>query len=137
MRHTSKPATWLASLAFLSLCPPLPAQSSAGSQNAQTGMNPGGTVTTPLQVAVTGCLKRGNEGAGYFIADQNGTRWKLVPNGVNLAEHINHSVMVTGKPVTSDAQADNEQGVKTKEDAKPQPSLRVLTIKMLSPSCTR
>ena len=95
----------------------------------QSGVDPGGTVTNPLQIAVTGCLKHG-AGEEYYIADKNGTTWKLVPNGVNLAEHVNQSVMITGKPATNaEQQGNKEQG------GKPQVGLRVLRVKTVSLSC--
>jgi len=57
---------------------------------------------------------------------------------VNLAEHVNHSVMVTGKPIaTTPEQGSNGQAAKTGNGGKPFPGLRVLTLKLLSPSCTR
>lgn len=120
MRYFSRPP-WFAWFVFLGLCPLLLTQSGGG-QDMQSGVNPGGSVTNPLQIAVTGCLKRG-AGGEYYIADKNGTTWKLVPNGVNLGEHVNHSVMVTGKPATNaEQQGSNEQG------GKPQVGLRVLTV---------
>jgi hypothetical protein len=121
--------TWFAWFAFLGLCPLLLAQSSGG-QDTQSGVNPGGTVTNPLQIAVTGCLKREARG-GYYIADKNGTTWNLVPSDTNLAEHVNHSVMITGKPATNAEQ----QGGKLDGGGKPQVDLRVLTVKTLSLSC--
>lgn len=137
MTRLSKPATWFISLMFLTVCPLLAAQSGSA-QDAQSGASTGRTATPPIQVMVTGCLKRGGESGGYYIADLNGTTWKLTSSTVNLAEHVNHSVMVTGKPVTNtQQQGNNEQGGKTEEGGKPQPCLRVLTVKMLSPSCTR
>lgn len=127
MRYFSRPP-WFAWFVFLGLCPLLLTQSSGG-QDMQSGGNPGGSVTNPLQIAVTGCLKRG-AGGEYYIADKNGTTWKLVSNGVNLGEHVNHSVMVTGKPATNaEQQGSNEQG------GKPQVGLRVLTVKTVSLSC--
>lgn len=137
MTHFSKPAAWFISLVFLILCPLLAAQS-GGTQDAQSGASTGRVATPPIQIMVTGCLKRGAESGSYYIGDQNGTTWKLTSSGVNLAEHVNHSVMITGKPVTNtQQQSNNEQGGKTEEGCKPQPGLRVLTVKMLSPSCTR
>ncbi|MGB8889695.1 MAG: hypothetical protein WCC87_23430 [Candidatus Korobacteraceae bacterium] len=136
MSHPFKSAAWFVSVMFLIPTPLLAAQS--GSQNAQSGASPGGTVTTPLQVAVTGCLRRGGESGGYYISDQNGTTWKLTSSSVNLAEHVQHSVMVTGKPIANtQEQGSNNQGSKTEAGSKAQPSLRVLTLKVLSPSCTR
>jgi len=133
--HSSWPA-WFVVFALLGLCPLLPAQFITG-QDMQSGVNPGGTtVTTPLQIAVSGCLKRGAERNGYYIADKNGTTWQLVPNGVNLAEHLNHNVMITGKPDTNaNQQSHNDQNRKTGQDGKPQVSVRVLTVKTLGVSC--
>lgn len=131
-----KLASCFAPILFIALCPLLAAQSSSA-QNAQSGMTPGGVATTPLQVAVTGCLKRSAEAGGYFISDQNGT-WKLTSSAVNLAEHVNHSVTVTGKPIAITQEQDgNGQAAKTEDGAKRQHGLRVLALKMLSPSCTR
>jgi hypothetical protein len=138
MSRLSKPPAWIIFVfVVLSLCPRLAAQSSAA-PNPQGQASPGGAVTTPLQVAVTGCLKRGGESGGYYISDRNGTTWKLTSSSVNLAEHVYHSVIVTGKPIANPQQQGNNQaGGETEEGSKPQPSLRVLTLKMLSPSCTR
>ena len=139
MTRFLKPAAWFISFVFLTLCPRLSAQSSS-TQDPQSGAVPGGVVTNPLQIAVTGCLQRGGESGGYYISDQNGTTWKLTSSTVNLAEHLSHSVMVTGKPIATPQQQGNNgdgQGGKTEGGSKPQPSLRVLTLKMLSPSCTR
>ncbi len=124
-------------LLLLAFCPLLAAQS-GGAQTSPPGASPGGVATTPLQIAVTGCLKHSHETHTYFIADQNGTIWKLTSSAVNLAEHVNHSVMVTGKPIAADnEQGSNAQAGKAGDGAKPQPSLRVLTLQLLSPSCTR
>ena len=135
--RASIPAAWLMLLALMSLSPLLRAQSGGG-QNTPSGASSGGTVTNPLQVAVTGCLKRGGESGGYYIADKNGTTWKLVANGANLAEQVNHSVMITGRPVANDKrEGSHEQGGKMEEGGPPQVGLQVLTVKMLSPNCTR
>jgi hypothetical protein len=136
MTRLAKLAACFMCLLFLAVCPLLPAQSS--SQSAQSGASPGGIMTTPLQILVTGCLKRGNQAGEYYLSDQNGTIWKLTSTSVNLAEHVQHSVTVTGKPISNpQPPADNGQAGKTQDSSKPQPGLRVLTLKMLSSSCTR
>ncbi|MGC2109064.1 MAG: hypothetical protein WA655_06070 [Candidatus Korobacteraceae bacterium] len=88
---------------------------------------------------MTGCLKRSSTTGGYSISDQNGTIWELKSSSVNLTEQVNHSVTVTGKPVSaSEQQGSNTQpSGDTPAGSKPQYILRVLTLKMLSPSCTR
>ncbi len=90
-----------------------------------------------MQILVTGCLKRGNAAGEYSIADQNGTIWKLTSTTVNLAEHVNHSVTIAGKPVVTPKQPENNTSGGQTDEGKPQPTLRVLTLKMLSNSCTR
>jgi hypothetical protein len=135
MTRLSKLAIGLAALAFLALASLLTAQSSSA-QNDQSNATAGRTASPPLQILVTGCLKRGNEAGEYSLADQNGTIWKLTSTTVNLAEHVNHSVSVGGKPVVPPKQPENNaSGGQT--ESKPQPTLRVLTLKMLSNSCTR
>src|SRR6516164_7920313 len=111
------------------LCQPGPAQSS-GRQDAQPGTSPGGAVSHPLQISVSGCLKPVSNGEGYSIADDTGRTWKLVGDGVNFAEHVDQRVMIAGKPDTTAQQ--QERGV---EGSNLQLSVRVLTIKTVSPSC--
>ena len=125
-------------LATLCFCPSMPAQS-AGAQNPQAATQPGRTATNPLQIALTGCLKRSSSTGGYSIADQNGTTWELKSTSVNLAEHVNHSVTVTGKPVSQGAPqtSSRQESGSTQTGSKPQYVLRVLTLQLLSPSCTR
>jgi len=116
-----------AAVIVLGLCRLMPAQSSGG-QDPQPGISPGGSVNHPLQIAVSGCLKR--VGEGYSIADDTGRTWKLVGDGVNFAEHVDQRVMIAGKPDTTAQQ--QERGV---EGSNLQLSVRVLTIKTVSPSC--
>jgi len=78
---------------------------------------------------VRGCLKRGNQAGTYVISDQNGTTWELVSgsNDVDLSKHIFHSVTLTGKEVP----------VAEKPEEAPRHELRVLSLQVLSRSCTR
>jgi len=135
MTRLSKLAIGQAAFAFLALGSLLTAQSSSA-QNGQSDATAGRTASPPLQILITGCLKRGNAAGEYSIADQNGTVWKLTSTTVNLAEQVNHSVSVGGKPVVTPRQAENNaSGGQT--EGRPQPTLRVLNLKMLSNSCTR
>lgn len=128
MRGRLRTAAGLVALTMLSLSSLVSAQASGG-QDVQPGTNPGGSVTHPLQIALRGCLKHATNDDGYYIADDNGRTWRLVANGVNLAEHVNQRVMLTGRP-DSGPQQQTEGAVK-----EPQLSMRVLTVKTLSPSC--
>ena len=110
-------AAWIATF---ELCAQLPARASCP-HDRQSGANSGGTVTDPLQIAVTGCLKQEGEGGEYFVVDKNGTTWKLTPNGMKLAEHVNQNVIITGKPDANAEQRDNDnRGGKAEPGGKPQ-----------------
>ncbi|HLI62588.1 MAG TPA: hypothetical protein VKV05_04255 [Terriglobales bacterium] len=129
--------TALMSLAVLSLGPWLCAQA-AGAQSGQSdAASQHWTASPPIQIAATGCLRRGNQG-GYFLTDQDGNTWKLSSKTVDLAAQVNHSVTVGGKPgpIEKPLEPNHEQsGVAT--GGRPAHALEVLTLKTLSPSCTR
>lgn len=133
MRRRPALMSALVILAILGLGLALRAPSGA-TQSGQSDTNPPRTVSPPIQLVVTGCLKRSNEG-GYRLSDQNGTTWQLTSKDVNLAEHLNHVVTVTGKPATTPKQ--QEANSQPSEAGNPSPGLRVVTLKMLSNSCTR
>ena len=123
---------------LLAAAPLLLAQA-GGMQGPQSGNAPPRTVSPPIQVRLSGCLKANDHG-GYYITDQNGDTWELIPgNNVDLAEHVYHSVIVTGKPASLAPQKEmkSESGEKAEAEGCPRHQLRVLTLKMLSPSCTR
>ncbi|MGA2370307.1 MAG: hypothetical protein ACLPPV_11685 [Candidatus Korobacteraceae bacterium] len=126
----------LVTLAVLGLGLSLRAQSGT-TANGQSDAAPPRTMSPPIQIAVTGCLKQSNEG-GYRLKDRNGTTWQLTSDTVDLHEHLNHVVSVTGKPMPTPQPGSNSPQEGTANAAsKPSPGLRVLTLKMLSNSCTR
>jgi len=139
--HIMKPSKlgrWFGAFTLTGFCALLMAQGS-GRHDIQSGTSPGGTTAThPLQIALTGCLKQNGESGEYFIVDKNGKTWRLVPGGVDLTAHLNHSVRLTGTPDSNPNAVDNsEQTAKAGHGGEPQLSLRVLTVKMLSNSCGR
>ena len=73
-------ASWFAPLALLVLSSSLMSAQDAGSATS-----------------ITGCLKQGSEKGGYYVTAQDGTMYELVGNGSNLAQHVNHTVTVTGR----------------------------------------
>ena len=134
MSHRTGIASGWAALLLLSLCSLL----LFGQDDAQHGqMNQQRTVTTPVQVNVTGCLKKSSRTGGYYVADQNGRTWELTSNKVDLAKHMNHVVSVSGHPSTGS----KPQEGKSEPGRKPQGNqyfgLDVTELDMLSPSCTR
>jgi hypothetical protein len=111
---------------------------SDGTQSGQTPANPPRMATPPIQILVSGCLRRGNDG-GYYIADRNGVTWKLSSTTVDLSAHVMHAVTVTGKPagLTQPPPTANQQDGNAESNGSSPHGLQVLTLKMLSNSCTR
>jgi len=115
----------------------LRAQTSAA-QSGQQPANPPRMATPPLQILVTGCLKRTSDG-GYSLTDSNGVTWQLSSNSVNLGDHVMHVVSVAGKPGTlaKSEQSPSQPAGNQEPPGKSAHALRVITLKMLSNSCTR
>lgn len=132
----------LLSILILGILPlGLSAQSQSQSNDAQSGQaeaNPPRVATPPIQILVSGCLKRGHDG-GYYISDRNGTTWALSSTKIDLSEHVMHAVTVTGKPagLTQPLPQSNQSGNAESSGGSSQRGLQVLTLKMLSNSCTR
>jgi hypothetical protein len=136
MKHSlTFPAVML--LGFFALQVSLNAQST-GTQSGQSDTNPPRVMSPPIQLLVTGCLKRDNDG-GFRLKDSNGTTWKLTSKTVDLSEPLNHVVSLTGKPgnVSPPPVAENQQNDSGQSGGKVSPTLQVLTVKILSNSCTR
>jgi|SRR5208282_1667024 len=111
-----------------------------GQDNAQqpkNQMNQQRTVTTPLQVNVTGCLKKSPTGS-FYVTDQNGRTWELTSKKVDLAQHVFHTVSVSGHPSAGAKTQDGKSEQGQKPGAGSQSfALDVVELEMLSPSCTR
>jgi len=124
-------AIWVMCLAMVSLVPAVRGQTAA-EPAAPPSAAPPQTMSPPIQLLLTGCLKRANDG-GYRLTDANGVTWLLSSKSVDLAAQLNHSVTVTGKPTV----VAKEQAKDQANDGSSVRSLQVLTVKMLSNSCTR
>src|SRR5271170_5912319 len=84
-------------LALMVVCGYRMSAQSSPAQIDQVQQSPPGVATPPIQIAVSGCLKRGPDG-GYYVSDKSGITWQLSSTMVNLSEHVMHAVIVTGKP---------------------------------------
>ena len=120
---------FVATLIAVIAVPPGQTQS-AGTRGVQSSDNTIGRAAPSEQVQASGCLRRGNDG-GYYLKDRNGLTWVLSSSTVDLSQHIMHSVSITGK-ITKPQTGDTDSS-----GGKPSPSLEVLTLTVLSPSCTR
>lgn len=90
-----------------------------------------------MRVSVTGCLKKGSEDGGYYITGQDGKTWELSSKSVNLSEHVNHTVSLSGHEM-QESQADEaktETSEKSESGGNNYGDLRVNNLKMVSTSC--
>jgi hypothetical protein len=71
------------------------------------------------------------------MADLNGNMWELKSSTVDLSQQVNHSVVVTGKPIDSSSPQLTPGQPAEAAHSGPKYVLQVLTLRMLSPSCTR
>jgi len=100
-------------------------------------MNQQRTVTPPLLVNVTGCLRRSGTSGGYSIADQNGRTWKLTSKKVDLAKQVFHTVTVSGRPSAESKIQEGKSEQSQKLEGNRNFTLDVIELEMVSPSCTR
>ena len=87
------------------------------------------------QIEITGCLKRGNQPGTYSITDANGSTWNVIAgdSGTDLSKHIFHVVAIAG----TEAAVPKSGDANSSQQAERLPQLRVLSLRMLSNSCTR
>ncbi len=134
MSRKVKFTSWLFPLALVSLCAYLLFAQAAVAQYGQSGAGQSNTSTS-----VTGCLKQGGEKGGYYITGEDGTFYELVGKSVNLSQHVNHTVTVTGHQVKlpDSHESTVEQQEKTEAAGKSYTDLQVANLKMVSESCTQ
>lgn len=99
-----------------------------------------GSDKSAMAQTVTGCLQKGHESGGFFIIGENDKHWELYPAGdVSLAEHLGHTVTVTGTVAhRSPAQEEKSQPHEKKEMGKKQHAdLQVSAVTMVSTSCSK
>jgi len=123
MSSLKKLVLWLAPLMFFSLLPVL--------VSAQDNMGKQG-------MSVTGCLKQGSDHGGYYIM-ANGKMYEVTGQGVNLAEHVGHTVTVMGHAVKlPEAQeAKKEATEKSEAGSNSYEDFQVTSLKMVSASCSQ
>lgn len=105
----------------------------AQSDSSQSNQTPPDSAK-PIQV--TGCLRRANDG-GFYLSDQDGRKWILSSTTASLAQHVMHSVTVTGKPIPAARSQIGRNPQAADSSVNAARPMDVLSLKMLSPSCTR
>jgi hypothetical protein len=103
-----------------------------GLAQTQSGKEP------PKEVSVTGCLVKGDEPNEVWLAQKDGRIYGLESSKIELNAHLGHKVIVTGYVLPEgkeeagvEAQKQNKTGKRETAD------FRVLTLKMISTSCTQ
>ncbi len=101
-----------------------------GFAQTQSGKEP------PKAVSVTGCLVKGDEPKEVWLAQKDGTIYGLESSKIELNTHLGHKVMVTGYvlPEGKEEAGDEKQNKTAKRETA---DFRVLTLKMISPTCTQ
>jgi len=88
--------------------------------------------------AVTGCLQKGDQPDEFSITGEDGKSWDLRSSTVKLSDHVGHQVTVTGSPTRETKAEEKKEGqvqnVGQKEELG---ELRVISLKMVSQSCTK
>jgi hypothetical protein len=100
----------------------------------------GGDEKVGAPQTVTGCLQKGLENKGYFLLTADGQHWELYPTSkVSLAEHVGHTVTVTGTVAKRSAvQEEKSQPYEKKEiTGKEHADLNVSSLKMVSETCSK
>ena len=89
---------------------------------------------------VTGCLQKGLESEGFYLLAADGHHWELYPGtGVSLADHVGHTVTVTGNfPHRSAAQEKVSQPYEKKETGSGKHTdFQVTSLTMVSATCSK
>jgi hypothetical protein len=90
---------------------------------------------------VTGCLSKGDSAKEFLLKGNDGSSWELQSSKVDLAEHVGHTVTVTG--VVQNAKMHNmkedakdaAKDMGMKKDNSEEGHLTVTDLKMVSESC--
>lgn len=92
----------------------------------------------PKAVSITGCLVRGDEPKEVWLAKKDGTIYGLESSKIELNAHLGHKVLVRGYVLPEGKEESGEEAHKQNKTGKPETAdFRVLTLKMISTTCTQ
>jgi hypothetical protein len=130
MQKLRRLSVWTVSILFVSLGP-------AYLYGAQQMADEKAEKASASKHSVTGCLQKGDEAGGFTITGDDGKVWELHSKKVQLADHVGHTVTVTGSAASkSKAQEEKIEADEKKEaGGKEHGDLRVSSLKMVSDSC--
>lgn len=101
------------------------------------------TKTTHKKVrTLSGCLQKGDDAKEYKLTTAKGGTWEIKSDSVNLADHVGHSVTVTGvvshakmHGMKEDTKTEAKEHGIDKESAE-HGHITVTDLKMVSASCS-
>jgi hypothetical protein len=85
---------------------------------------------------MTGCLQK--DGDEYTLMADNGSSWELKGDNSNLADHVGHTIRVTGTVNHAKMHDEKEKAKdKTQDNPREHGHLTVTNVRMVSRSCSR
>jgi hypothetical protein len=89
-------------------------------------------------ISITGCLVRGDEPKEVWLAEKDGTIYGLESSKIELIAHLGHKVIVRGYVLPEGKEQPGEEAHKQNKTGKGETAdFRVLTLKMISTTCTQ
>ena len=88
---------------------------------------------------LTGCLQKGNQAQGFFLVSGD-KHWELYPDsGVSLADHVGHTVTVTGTVAHRTAAQEKKSQPHEKQEmgSMQHEDLKVSNVKHVSDTCSK
>jgi hypothetical protein len=102
-----------------------------GLAQTQSGKEP------PKAVSVTGCLVKGDEPKEVWLAEKSGRIYGLESSKIDLNAHLGHRVILRGYVLPEGKEEAGEEAQKQNKASKRETAdFRVLTLKMISTTCT-
>jgi hypothetical protein len=93
---------------------------------------------SPKASSVTGCLVRGDEPREVWLAQKDGRIYGLESSKIELNAHLGHKVIVTGYVLPEGKEEPGDETHKQNKASKREiADFRVLTLKMISTTCTQ
>jgi hypothetical protein len=86
---------------------------------------------------LTGCLEKGEKSGEYKLIAEDGSTWEVKGDKAKLAEHIGHTVTVTGAVSHPEMHGVKEKAKSEVSDANERGRLTVTNVKMDSDSCKK
>jgi hypothetical protein len=103
-----------------------------GFAQTQSGKDP------PKASSVTGCLVKGDEPKEVWLAQKDGRIYGLESSKIELNAHLGHKVIVTGYVLLEGKEGPGDETHKENKASKRETAdFRVLTLKMISTTCTQ